>query len=100
MPNRWLRSEHQHSIDNQNQNQNQIDNEHDYKKMNPFLMLPFGFGRRMCVRKVFAEFEVKLLIIKLVKRYRIEYDGDQINMKTKFINYPLKPLKFKFTPRN
>ena len=98
MPNRWLRSEHQHSIDNQNENQ--IGDEHDYKKINPFSLLPFGFGARTCIGKAFAQFEVKLLIIKLVKRYQIQYDGDQINMTTKFINYPLKPLKFKFTPRN
>lgn len=89
MPKRWLRNS---NSDGQN--------DYESSKSNPFLMLPFGFGPRMCIGKRLAEFEVKMLIIKLIKRFRIEYDGDQINLKTKFINCPMKPLKFKFTPRN
>lgn len=37
------------------------------KDIHPFLMLPFGFGSRMCIGRRFAEMEIEVLMIRLLK---------------------------------
>ena len=36
-------------------------------KIHPFSVRPFGFGKRICLGKRFAELELQLAVIKLVK---------------------------------
>lgn len=68
-------------------------------KIHPFTALPFGFGPRMCIGKRFAEQELYIAIIKLVKNFRIEYDGDTLPLKGIGQDKPPIHLNFKFYER-
>lgn len=35
---------------------------------NPFITLPFGYGKRMCLGKRFADLEIQILLAKVTKR--------------------------------
>ena len=61
---------------------------------NPFLLLPFGFGARMCIGRRFAEQELYIGLIKLVQAFWLDYEGelplkglgvDKLPVKTNFI---------------
>lgn len=52
IPERWLRS---------------LDGEMSYKKVHPFVTMPFGFGLRSCVGKRFAVLEMEILLAKVKK---------------------------------
>lgn len=41
---------------------------HAGQKIHPFVSLPFGYGRRMCVGRRFAEIELHTLLAKVVGR--------------------------------
>ncbi len=65
----------------------------------PFLLLPFGFGPRMCIGRRIAEQEIYLLLIKIFKKFKVEYHYEDIGITVKLINTPDKPLKFSFIER-
>nr|QST15060.1 CYP362A7 protein [Diaphanosoma celebensis] len=63
---------------------------------NPYLMLPFGFGTRMCIGRRLAELEMWQLIAKFVQNFRIEYHQEDIGCECRMMNSPNKPLRFTF----
>ncbi|RZF38821.1 hypothetical protein LSTR_LSTR000524 [Laodelphax striatellus] len=65
-----------------------------------FASLPFGFGRRMCLGRRFADLELETLIVKILKSYKIEYLYDKLEYRVQPMYTPYGPLKFKFTDRN
>lgn len=67
------------------------------KASNPFIYLPFGFGPRSCVGKRFAEMEMNVLITRMLKQYRIEYDHEPLQYRYSFVLSPITELKFKLT---
>ncbi|XP_054167169.1 cytochrome P450 302a1, mitochondrial-like [Oppia nitens] len=81
IPERWLKSD---------------TNIYPNNKVSPFLVLPFGYGPRMCIGRRFAEMEINVFLAKIIQNYRIEYHYEDIKVKTRLINVPDKPLKFKF----
>lgn len=72
---------------------------HAGQKIHPFVSLPFGYGRRMCVGRRFAENELHILVAKLVRRYQIEYNYAPITYKVNPTYIPEQPLKFKLSER-
>ena len=66
-------------------------------QIDPFLVLPFGFGRRVCLGRAFSEMEIYVLLAKLIHNYEITYEHEKIGTLTRLINVPDKPMRFKFT---
>lgn len=71
----------------------------DEKQHHPFLFLPFGFGRRMCIGRRIAEQEMLLLLTKIIQNFRIEYHHEDIDCYFRLVNVPDKPLRYKFIDR-
>ncbi|KAG8226450.1 hypothetical protein J437_LFUL003442 [Ladona fulva] len=97
MPERWLKHRPGHS-------RNYIGSAEDYdavinNKPNPFLYLPFGFGARMCIGKRFAEMETAILISKLVRNFKLEYNYGEMTYSSRLVHKPENPLKYKLTER-
>ena len=67
------------------------------KRPNPFLSLPFGFGPRSCPGRRVADMNTYVLLIQLLKNFRIEYHYEDIGVMTRLINIPDKAMQFRFT---
>ena len=87
----WL-NDHDDGVRNDTSTVQQCPN----SKIDPFLVLPFGFGKRVCLGRAFSEMEIYVLLAKLIYNYEISYDYDKIETLTRLINVPDKPMRFKF----
>jgi ecdysteroid 25-hydroxylase CYP302A1 len=82
VPERWIKS-HPH-----------------YKQVSPYLVLPFGHGPRSCIARRLAEQNLHSVILKLIQRYEIGWNGGVLDCKSHLINKPDKPLYFTFKERS
>ncbi|XP_067632322.1 probable cytochrome P450 49a1 [Eurosta solidaginis] len=69
------------------------------RKIHPFVSLPFGYGRRMCVGRRFAEIELNMLLAKIFRKYKVEYNSGELMYKVNSTYIPESPLNFKLTLR-
>ncbi|KAM7343730.1 cytochrome P450 49a1 isoform 1-T1 [Cochliomyia hominivorax] len=90
LPERWLK---------QNETTNMESCPHAGHKIHPFVSLPFGFGRRMCVGRRFAEIELHTLLAKIFRKYKVEYNHGELVYKVNSTYIPESPLNFKLTLR-
>ncbi|XP_065167350.1 probable cytochrome P450 49a1 [Atheta coriaria] len=91
MPERWLRNAScPHSQDGGVNQQ----------KIHPFVSLPFGYGRRSCLGRRFAEAELHILLAKVFRKYKVEYNYGQLSYKITPTYVPEQPLKFKLVERH
>lgn len=67
------------------------------KKSHPFAFLPFGFGARMCIGRRIAEMEMEVLLTRLIRDYKVEWNYPDMKIKSTLINLPISDLKFKIT---
>ncbi|XP_037032129.1 probable cytochrome P450 12b2, mitochondrial [Bradysia coprophila] len=67
------------------------------KDFHPYLMLPFGFGARACIGKRFAEMEIEVLTIRLLREYKIEWNYEPISYANGLIVTPASKLKYRIT---
>ncbi|ALC40607.1 Cyp49a1 [Drosophila busckii] len=72
---------------------------HAAQKIHPFVSLPFGYGRRMCVGRRFAEIELHTLLAKIFRKYEVSYESDEFVYRVNSTYIPQSPLNFKLTPR-
>ncbi|XP_057367927.1 cytochrome P450 302a1, mitochondrial-like [Daphnia carinata] len=70
-----------------------------YEKVHPYLVLPFGHGPRACIARRLAEQNLYILLTRLVRQFRIEWHGAELDVRSKLINRPAVPLKFSFIER-
>ncbi|XP_046450479.1 cytochrome P450 302a1, mitochondrial-like isoform X1 [Daphnia pulex] len=70
-----------------------------YEKTHPYLVLPFGHGPRACIARRLAEQNLYILLARLVKRFSIEWNGAELDVRSQLINRPDAPLKFNFIER-
>eukprot|EP00105_Crassostrea_gigas_P024628 XP_011444932.1 PREDICTED: cytochrome P450 27C1 [Crassostrea gigas] len=81
IPDRWLRS-------------NQA-----RKDRHPFASVPFGFGPRACIGRRFAEQEGHIALIKVLRDYRVEYTGGELQKECSITYSPGNKMTFRFHER-
>ncbi|KAF2889052.1 hypothetical protein ILUMI_17121 [Ignelater luminosus] len=64
-----------------------------------FASLPYGHGPKACLARELAEMEIALVIVKLLRKFRIEYHYGDINSTHRLLASPDRPLKFRFVDR-
>lgn len=69
------------------------------RNVNPFTLLPFGFGYRMCVGRRFAEMEMYTALAKLICNFKLINTGQEIKCKQAFILVPSHPVSVGFKDR-
>ncbi|XP_068083403.1 probable cytochrome P450 49a1 [Anabrus simplex] len=69
------------------------------KKAHPFVVLPFGFGPRMCIGKRFAELEIETLIANIFRNFRVDHDED-LKEEVQGLSYIANKLNYKLEERS
>lgn len=69
------------------------------RSYHPFATLPFGYGKRMCLGKRFADLELQCLIAKIIETFRVQYNYGNLNYTVHPMYMPDGPLKFQFIER-
>ncbi|XP_066245092.1 probable cytochrome P450 49a1 [Euwallacea similis] len=64
-----------------------------------FVSMPFGRGPKSCQSKELAQTELGLLIVKILKRFMVEYNYGEISSSNALLATPIQPLKFRFLDR-
>ncbi|XP_035690057.1 probable cytochrome P450 49a1 [Branchiostoma floridae] len=68
-PERWLRDDESSSVQ-------------------PFTLLPFGYGPRMCIGRRFAEQELHLGLIRIVQNFHVGWAGEDMKQDNRIILAP------------
>ncbi|CAH1160273.1 unnamed protein product [Phaedon cochleariae] len=68
-------------------------------KLHPFASLPYGYGARMCLGRRFADLEIQVLLAKLIRTYKLEFNHKPLEYKVSFMYAPDGELRFKMTKR-
>ncbi|KAF5296713.1 hypothetical protein FQA39_LY12413 [Lamprigera yunnana] len=89
IPERWLKSGTEHNTDCPIK----------HKKIHPFVTLPFGYGRRACLGRRFAEMELQILLAKIFRKYKVDFNYGPLTYEITPTYMPKEPLKFKLTLR-
>lgn len=69
----------------------------DQEEINPFVTLPFGFGKRMCVGRRLSEMEMASLIVATLRKFRVGWTGPELLIKSDTLIFPDGDLHFTFT---
>ncbi|CAH0560855.1 unnamed protein product [Brassicogethes aeneus] len=69
------------------------------KEHHPFASLPFGFGKRMCLGRRFADLEIQTVLAKIIRNFKVEYHYKELDYHIHPMYTPNGPLKFKFVER-
>lgn len=64
-----------------------------------FASMPFGYGPKSCQAKELAQVEIGLLIVKVLKKFSVEYNYGKIPSSNSLLATPAKALNFRFIDR-
>uniref|UniRef100_A0A182TFB9 Cytochrome P450 n=1 Tax=Anopheles melas TaxID=34690 RepID=A0A182TFB9_9DIPT len=64
------------------------------KEVHPFIYLPFGFGARSCIGRRLAMMEMEILVSRMVRKYDIGWNYDELKYRATLVNIPANDLKF------
>ena len=106
-PERWLKPEHlQQSNKEKKSTSGKADKEvsqcpsSEVDEIHPFLLTPFSHGTRMCAGRRFAEQHLHVLLISLVRNFRMEYPvGESMDQIYHTLLWPDRPVRVKFISR-
>ncbi|BES93678.1 cytochrome P450 [Nesidiocoris tenuis] len=59
----------------------------------PFLVVPFGVGRRTCPGKRFVELELQVILAQIIQRFEVDFDGE-LELDFEFLLAPHAPSNF------
>lgn len=62
------------------------------------IVLPFGCGKRICPGKKYSELELMILVIKLVRSFKITYKSE-FDRQFEFVLAPKAPVNVQFCDR-
>nr|XP_045610802.1 cytochrome P450 CYP12A2-like [Procambarus clarkii] len=68
--------------------------------IHPYATLPFGAGTRMCIGRRIAEQEMFTFIARAMQRFTVGYEYEDLELVSRLVFIPSRPLKFTFTQRN
>ncbi|XP_045527480.1 probable cytochrome P450 49a1 [Pieris brassicae] len=97
VPERWLRGQ---SIDTTDSNAATVCKKQKEIGIHPFASLPFGFGRRMCIGKRFAEAELHILLAKIFHKYQVSWRHSELTYSVTPTYIPNEPLQFTLKQRH
>jgi cytochrome P450 len=76
-----------------------IKGEDEGMNLHKFASLPYGHGSRMCLGRRFADLEMQILLAKLVRNYKLEYNHEPLKYAITFMYAPDGDLKFRLKKR-
>ncbi|XP_069193295.1 probable cytochrome P450 49a1 isoform X1 [Procambarus clarkii] len=68
--------------------------------IHPYATLPFGAGTRMCIGRRIAEQEMFTFLARAMQRFTVGYEYEDLELVSRLVFIPSRPLKFTFTQRN
>lgn len=78
IPERWLRNESQSSV-------------------HPFAYLPYGNGVRSCIGRRFADLELSIFTIRLIREFEVSWHHDDLKLKSELYDTLDGKMKFRMT---
>lgn len=82
IPERWLKTDDNFEL--------------SYKDVNKFVYMPFGFGPRTCIGRRFAHLEMEVILMRILRNFRVEWHYPEMQYVGKMLNTPGGDLKFRF----
>lgn len=67
-------------------------------KTSSFLVIPFGYGRRMCPGKRFVKLELQVILARIIQQFEIDFVGD-LELEFEFLLAPVLGTNFIFRNR-
>ncbi|XP_011053756.1 PREDICTED: probable cytochrome P450 12b2, mitochondrial [Acromyrmex echinatior] len=66
-----------------------------YRSTHTYAYMPFGYGVRACIGQRFAEMELEILLLKVIRNFRIEWHYGPLEHESQIVNTVKSPLRLK-----
>lgn len=74
-------------------------NKDDKISTNPFSLLPFGFGNRMCIGRRFSEIQLYLALANVALKYKLKPITSYLDLTHAFVVVPSHKVAIQFIQR-